>query len=162
VARLRSQRAMRPHLAVRMARVTGPAAPVAARVEGVDGAVKPDDGAQVTYPAVSTTSAESTAGAALRGQKATRVAAQAAIRSHVVLPQPKGSASATIRPILKRKVIGSRYATPVLTVRTDRIGSTSGRAARLGGLASDVGLRLPASNKRANVQVSIHGDSGRA
>jgi uncharacterized protein YgiM (DUF1202 family) len=73
---------------------------------------------QVTYPAASTASAESTASAHVRWQEASRHAAGAAIRNDAA-PKLKDSASETMRPILRLKVIRSSYATTDLNVRTE-------------------------------------------
>jgi uncharacterized protein YgiM (DUF1202 family) len=51
-------------------------------------------------------------------------AARAAIRNDAA-PRLKGSASETIRPILRLKVIRSRYATTDLNVRTEAIEESS-------------------------------------
>jgi uncharacterized protein YgiM (DUF1202 family) len=79
---------------------------------------------QVTYPAASTTSAESTASARVRWQEASRHAARAAIRNDAA-PKLKGSASQTMRPIQRLKVIRSSYATTDLNVRTEAIEESS-------------------------------------
>jgi uncharacterized protein YgiM (DUF1202 family) len=79
---------------------------------------------QVTYPAASTTSAESTASARVRWQEAIRHAARAAIRNDAA-PKLKGSASQTMRPIQRLKVIRSSYATTDLNVRTEAKGESS-------------------------------------
>jgi hypothetical protein len=111
---------MRPALAVRVVRIAVPAALITALGVGVAGAVIPGDHAQVAYPAPATTaSEESTASAAeVRGQEISRHIARAPIRN-VVAPKPKSSVSETITPILKLKVIDSKYATADLNVRTE-------------------------------------------
>jgi uncharacterized protein YgiM (DUF1202 family) len=87
---------------------------------------------QVAYVAASTTSAESPASARVRCKDASRHAARAAIRNDAA-PKRKGSASRTIRPILRLKVIRSSYATTDLNVRTAAIGESSvGRVVHAG------------------------------
>jgi hypothetical protein len=73
---------------------------------------------QVAYLAASTTSAESTATARVRCKEASRHATRAAIRNDAA-PKLKGSASETMSPILRLKVIHSSYATTDLNVRTE-------------------------------------------
>jgi hypothetical protein len=72
---------------------------------------------QVACLAASITSTESTASACVRRKEASRHAARA-IRNDTA-PKLKGSASETLRPILRLKVIRSSYATPDLNVRTE-------------------------------------------
>jgi hypothetical protein len=79
---------------------------------------------QVTYPAASTTSAESTASARVRWQEASRHPARAASRNDAA-PKFKGTASQMIRPIQRLKVIRSSYATTDLNVRTEPKGEAS-------------------------------------
>src|SRR4029453_8069313 len=71
---------------------------------------------QVAYSAASTTSADSTASGGVAWPEASRTA-PAAIR-HNKASKLNGSASETIRPILRSKVIGGSFATTDLTVRT--------------------------------------------
>jgi Bacterial SH3 domain len=120
VARPRPRRAMRPPFGVRVARIAVPAALVTALGVGVAGAAIPGDEAQIAYPASASTAAtESTASAtSARTQAISRHVARAPIRKAAV-PEPKSSVSETIRPILKLKVTGSRYATTDLNVRTE-------------------------------------------
>jgi uncharacterized protein YgiM (DUF1202 family) len=87
-----------------------------ARYADAPAAIAPDV-MQVAYLAASTTSAESTASARVRCKEASRHAARA-IRNDTA-PKLKGSASETLRPILRLKVTRSSYATPDLNVRTE-------------------------------------------
>jgi hypothetical protein len=120
VARLRLRRLMRPHPAVRIARVAVPAAPVTGPRGSVAGRPMRGNEAQAAYPAASTTSAKSTNSVIrVRGQEASRHAARAAIRDNVATRQPMSSASKTVRPILKLNVIGSGCTTTDLNVRTE-------------------------------------------
>jgi hypothetical protein len=88
-----------------------------ARYADVPAAVAPGV-MQVAYLAASTTSAESTASARMRCKEASRHAARAAIRNDAA-PKLKGSASETIWPILRLKVIRSSYVTTDLNGRTE-------------------------------------------
>jgi hypothetical protein len=97
---------------------------------------------QVAYLAASTTSAESTASVRGRCKEASRHAARAAIRNDAA---PKGSASETIRPILRLKVIRSSYATTDLNGRTEAIGE------------SFVGCVVHAGRKRSITATVING-----
>jgi len=120
VARPRPRRAMRPHLAVRLARIVVPAVLVTALGLGVASAVMPGDNAQVAYPApAATASVEATVGAlGVRGQEVSRHIARVPIRS-VAAPKPKQSASETITPVPRLKVTDSKYATTDLNLRTE-------------------------------------------
>ena len=119
MTRPRPRRAIRPPLAVLVARIAVPAALITALGAGVAGAVIPGDGAQVAYPApASTASADlplSTARA--RAQEVSRHIARAPIRNEAA-PRPKSSASETITPVLRLKITDSKYATTELNVRT--------------------------------------------
>ena len=120
MARPRPRRAMRPHLAVRLARIVVPAVLVTALGLGVASAVMPGDNAQVAYPApAATASVEATVGAlGVRGQEVSRHSARVPIRS-VAAPKPKRSASETITPVPRLKVTDSKYATTDLNLRTE-------------------------------------------
>ena len=111
---------MRPHLAVRLARIVVPAVLVTALGVGVASAVMPGDSARVAYPApAATASVEATVGAlGVRGQEVSRHIARAPIRS-VAVPKPKRSASETITPVPRLKVTDSKYATTDLNLRTE-------------------------------------------
>lgn len=80
---------------------------------------------QVAYLAASTTSAVSTASARVGPKEASRHAARAAIRNDAA-PKLKGSASETMSPILRLKVIRSSYAATGLNVRTEAKEESSG------------------------------------
>lgn len=120
MTRPRPRRAIRPPLAVRLARIAVPAVLVTALGVGVASAVMPGDNAQVAYPAPAATgSVEATAGAlGVRGQEVTRHIARVPIRS-VAAPKPKQSASETITPVPRLKVTDSKYATTDLNLRTE-------------------------------------------
>jgi hypothetical protein len=120
VVRPRPRRAMRPHFAVRVARITVPAALITALGVGVAGAVIPGDDAQVAYPAPAPGASEDSTSspARIRAQEISRHIARAPIRN-VVAPKPSSSASETITPILKLKVTDHKYATEDLNVRTE-------------------------------------------
>ena len=120
MVRPRPRRAIRPPLAVRLARIAVPAVLVTALGVGVASAVMPGDNAQVAYPAPAAAgSVEATASAlGVRGQEVTRHIARAPIRS-VAAPKPKQSASETITPVPRLKVTDSKYATTDLNLRTE-------------------------------------------
>jgi hypothetical protein len=120
VARPRPRRAIRPALAVRVARIAVPAALITALGAGVAGAVIPGDGAQVAYPApASTSSVDSTLSTTrTREAQVSRHIARAPIRSEAA-PKPKTSASETITPVLRLKITDSKYATTELNVRKE-------------------------------------------
>ena len=120
MARPRPRRAVRPALAVRVARIAVPAALITALGAGVAGAVIPGDGAQVAYPApVSTASVDSTLSTTrAREAQVSRHIARAPIRSEAA-PKPKTSASETITPVLRLKITDSKYATTELNVRKE-------------------------------------------
>jgi hypothetical protein len=120
VARPRPRRAVRPALAVRVARIAVPAALITALGAGVAGAVIPGDGAQVAYPApVSTAAVDSTLSTTrAREAQVSRHIARAPIRSEAA-PKPKTSASETITPVLRLKITDSKYATTELNVRKE-------------------------------------------
>ncbi len=111
---------MRPTFAVRIARITVPAALLTALGVGVAAAVIPGDDAQVAYPAPASGASEdpTTTAARIRGQEISRHIARAPIRN-VVAPKPTSSASETITPTLKLKVTDRKYATADLNVRTE-------------------------------------------
>lgn len=119
MTRPRPRRAIRPRLAVRVARIAVPAALIAALGAGVAGAVIPGDGAEVAYPAPASTASNALPLGAPRArtQEVSRHIARAPIRNEAA-PRPKSSASETITPILKLKITDSKYATTELNVRT--------------------------------------------
>ena len=119
MTRPRPRRAIRPPLAVRVARIAVPAAVIAALGAGVAGAVIPGDGAEVAYPAPASTASNVVPLSAPRArtQEVSRHIARAPIRNEAV-PRPKSSASETITPVLKLKISDSKYATTELNVRT--------------------------------------------
>jgi SH3 domain-containing protein len=119
VARPRPRRAIRPPLAVRVARIAVPAAVITALGAGVAGAVIPGDGAEVAYPAPASTASNVLPLSAPRArtQEVSRHIARAPIRNEAA-PRPTSSASETIRPVLKLKISDSKYATTELNVRT--------------------------------------------
>ena len=120
MVRPRPRRAIRPPLAVRLARIVVPAVLVAALGIGVASAVMPGDNARVAYPApAATASVEATAGVSgVRGQEVSRHVARVPIRS-VAAPKPKRTASETITPVPRLKVTDSKYATTDLNLRTE-------------------------------------------
>jgi hypothetical protein len=148
---------MRPPFAVRVARIAVPAALITASGVGVAGAVIPGDDAQVAYPAPASTAAEeSTASASReRGQEISRHIARAPIKN-VVAPKPKSSASETISPILKLKVIDSKYATTDLNLRTE----ATEDASVVGEVHSGTKLSVTATITNGFRYVSYH-DKGR-
>jgi hypothetical protein len=119
VTRPRPRRAIRPPLAVRVARIAVPAALMTALGAGVAGAVIPGDGAEVAYPAPASTASNALPLSAPRArtQEVSRHIARAPIRNEAA-PRPKSSASETITPVLKLKISDSKYATTELNVRT--------------------------------------------
>jgi hypothetical protein len=119
VTRPRPRRAIRPRLAVRIARIAVPAALITALGAGVAGAVIPGDGAAVAYPAPASTASNALPLSAPRArtQEVSRHIARAPIRNEAA-PRPKSSASETITPVLRLKVTDSKYATTELNVRT--------------------------------------------
>jgi hypothetical protein len=119
VTRPRPRRAIRPPLAVRVARIAVPAAVITALGAGVAGAVIPGDGAEVAYPAPASTASNVLPLSAPRArtQEVSRHIARAPIRNEAA-PRPKSSASETITPVLKLKISDSKYATTELNVRT--------------------------------------------
>jgi uncharacterized protein YraI len=120
VSRPRPRRAMRPSLAARLARMAIPTAVVTALGVGVAGAVMPGDDPQVAYPApASTASLESSPSVTTeRTQEPSRRVTRAPVQV-ASLRKPKVSASETMAPILSLKVIGRKYATTDLNVRTE-------------------------------------------
>ena len=119
MTRPRPRRAIRPPLAVRVARIAVPAALITALGAGVAGAVIPGDGAEVAYPAPASTASNALPLSAPRArtQEVSRHIARAPIRNEAA-PRPKSSASETITPILKLKITDSKYAMTELNVRT--------------------------------------------
>ncbi len=119
MTRPRPRRAIRPPLAVRVARIAVPAALITALGAGVAGAVIPGDGAEVAYPAPASTASNALPLSAPRArtQEVSRHIARAPIRNEAA-PRPKSSASETITPVLKLKISDSKYATTELNVRT--------------------------------------------
>jgi hypothetical protein len=118
VSRPRPRRAMRPPLAVRVARMAIPTAVVTALGVGVAGAVMPGDDPQVAYPApASTVSVESSPSETERTQDPSRRNTRPPIKVASVR-KPKSSSSETMAPILSLKVIDRKYATTELNVRT--------------------------------------------
>ena len=120
MSRPRPRRAMRPSLAARLARMAIPTAVVTALGVGVAGAVMPGDDPQVAYPApASTASLEpSPSETSERTQEPSRRVTRAPVQV-ASLRKPKVSASETMAPILSLKVIGRKYATTDLNVRTE-------------------------------------------
>lgn len=120
MSRPRPRRAMRPSLAARLARMAIPTAVVTALGVGVAGAVMPGDDPQVAYPApASTASLESSPSVTTeRTQEPSRRVTRAPVQV-ASLRKPKVSASETMAPILSLKVIGRKYATTDLNVRTE-------------------------------------------
>ena len=111
---------MRPSLAARLARMAIPTAVVTALGVGVAGAVMPGDDPQVAYPApASTASLEpSPSETSERTQEPSRRVTRPPVQV-ASLRKPKVSASETMAPILSLKVIGRKYATTDLNVRTE-------------------------------------------
>jgi Bacterial SH3 domain len=125
VARPRPRRAMRPPLAVRVARTAVPAALITALGAGVAVAVMPGDDAQIAYPApASGASVESTTTTPVREQAVSRQTVRAPI-NNAPAPKPKSSASETITPVLELKVTDSKYAKTELNVRTEPLEDAS-------------------------------------
>jgi uncharacterized protein YraI len=124
VSRPRPRRAMRPPLAARVARMAIPTAVITALGVGVAGAVMPGDDPQVAYPApASTTSvASSPSETSERTQEPSRRVSRPPVQI-ASLRKPKISVSETMAPILK--VIGRKYATTDLNVRTEPTGDAS-------------------------------------
>lgn len=115
---------MRPPLAARVARMAIPTAVITALGVGVAGAVMPGDDPQVAYPApASTTSvASSPSETSERTQEPSRRVSRPPVQI-ASLRKPKISVSETMAPI--PKVIGRRYATTDLNVRTEPSGDAS-------------------------------------
>ena len=110
---------MRPSLAARLARMAIPTAVVTALGVGVAGAVMPGDDPQVAYPApVSTASLEPSRETSERTQQPSRRVTRPPVEV-ASLRKPKVSASETMAPILSLKVIGRKYATTDVNVRTE-------------------------------------------
>ena len=118
MSRPRPRRAMRPPLAARVARIAVPTAVITALGVGVAGAVIPGDDPQLAYPAPASTesvelSPSETAG---RGQELSRRASRPPVE---VAAAPKPKISETITPKPRLKIIGSKYATTDLNIRTE-------------------------------------------
>ncbi len=125
MSRPRPRRAMRPPLAVRVARMAIPTAVVTALGVGVAGAVMPGDDPQVAYPApASTVSVESSPSETERTQEPSRRNTRPPIKVASVR-KPKSSSSETMAPILSLKVIDRKYATTELNVRTQASADSS-------------------------------------
>ena len=124
MSRPRPRRAMRPPLAARVARMAIPTAVITALGVGVAGAVMPGDDPQVAYPApASTTSvASSPSETSERTQEPSRRVSRPPVQI-ASLRKPKISVSETMAPV--PKVIGRRYATTDLNVRTEPSGDAS-------------------------------------
>ena len=124
MSRPRPRRAMRPPLAARVARMAIPTAVITALGVGVAGAVMPGDDPQVAYPApASTTSFESSPSEpSERTQEPSRRVSRPPVQI-ASLRKPKISVSEKMTPILK--VIGRKYATTDLNVRTEPKGDGS-------------------------------------
>jgi uncharacterized protein YraI len=124
VSRPRPRRAMRPPLAARVARIAIPTAVVTALGVGVAGAVMPGDDPQVAYPAPAsrTSVASSPSERSERTQEPSRRVSRPPVQI-ASLRKPKISVSETMAPILK--VIGRKYATTDLNVRTEPTGDAS-------------------------------------
>jgi hypothetical protein len=138
-----SRRAMRPHLGVRLTRVTVPAPSVRALDAGVAGAVTPGDDAQAAYPTPSTSYN-------LRASGAYYVEGRAL--DGMITDSPVGWniaewAGATAARLGVGEVIYRR---------------TSGPCSGFGGLASDVDRGSPTAKQMENVHVSVCCDSGTA
>ena len=118
MSRPRPRRAMRPPLAARVARMAIPTAVITALGVGVAGAVMPGDDPQVAYPApASTTSVVSSPSeTSERTQEPSRRVSRPPVQI-ASLRKPKLSVSEKMTPILK--VIGRKYATTDLNVRTE-------------------------------------------
>ena len=118
MSRPRPRRAMRPPLAARVARMAIPTAVITALGVGVAGAVMPGDDPQVAYPAPAsaTSVASSPSETSERTQEPSRRVSRAPVQI-ASLRKPKISVSETMAPTLK--VIGRRYATTDLNVRTE-------------------------------------------
>ena len=118
MSRPRPRRAMRPPVAVRLARMAIPAAVVTALGVGVAGAVMPGDDPQVAYPApASTVPVESSPSETERAQELSRRNSRPPVEIASVR-KPKSSSSETMAPRLSLKVIDRKYATTELNVRT--------------------------------------------
>ncbi len=118
MSRPRPRRAMRPPVAVRVARMAIPTAVVTALGVGVAGAVMPGDDPQVAYPApASTVSVESSPSETERAQELSRRNSRPPVKIASVR-KPKSSSSETMAPRLSLKVIDRKYATTELNVRT--------------------------------------------
>ena len=118
MSRPRPRRAMRPPVAVRLARMAIPAAVVTALGVGVAGAVMPGDDPQVAYPApASTVPVESSPSETERAQELSRRNSRPPVKIASVR-KPKSSSSETMAPRLSLKVIDRKYATTELNVRT--------------------------------------------
>ena len=109
---------MRPPLAARVARIAVPTAVITALGVGVAGAVIPGDDPQLAYPAPASTesvelSPSETAG---RGQELSRRTTRQPVD---VAAAPKPKISETITPKPRLKIIGSKYATTDLNIRTE-------------------------------------------
>ena len=118
MSRPRPRRAMRPPLAARVARIAVPTAVITALGVGVAGAVIPGDDPQLAYPAPASTesvelSPSETAG---RGQEVSRRTTRPPVE---VAAAPKPKISGTITPKPRLKIIGSKYATTDLNIRTE-------------------------------------------
>ena len=118
MSRPRPRRAMRPPVAVRLARMAIPTAVVTALGVGVAGAVMPGDDPQVAYPApASTVPVESSPSETERAQELSRRNSRPPVKIASVR-KPKSSSSETMAPRLSLKVIDRKYATTELNVRT--------------------------------------------
>ena len=118
MSRPRPRRAMRPPLAARVARIAVPTAVITALGVGVAGAVIPGDDPQLAYPAPASTesvelSPSETAG---RGRELSRRTTRQPVE---VAAAPKPKISETITPRPRLKIIGSKYATTDLNIRTE-------------------------------------------
>ena len=120
MSRPRPRRAIRPPLAARVARIAIPTAVITAMGVGVAGAVMPGDDPQLAYPAPASTASvdSSLSEAAGRGQQLSRGSNRAPVKV-AAAPKPTSSASETITPAPRLKIIGSKYATTDLNVRTE-------------------------------------------
>ena len=126
MSRPRPRRAMRPPLAVRVARMAIPTVVVTALGVGVAAAVLPGEDPQVAYPAPATTASveSSPSETSERSQQPSRRNSRKPLNIASV-PKPKSSSSETMTPTLSLKVVDSKYATTELNVRTQASADSS-------------------------------------
>ncbi len=126
MSRPRPRRAMRPPLAVRVARMAIPTVVITALGVGVAAAVLPGEEPKVAYPApASTASVESSPSeTSERSQQPSRLNSRKPLNIASV-PKPKSSSSETMTPTLSLKVVDTKYATTELNVRTQASADSS-------------------------------------